>query len=100
VKFGESNPTQVSLNGLGNVDDFLKACKRELPEDLGQYGINKLSLYLNETMKEQLEVDLDLSVIYTGDEQNQVNSAENPLIIKVESSIEVDHDGKFLKQEK
>jgi len=44
VKFKTNNATQVSTEGCQNVDDFLKACKKELPHLLGSYDSAQLSL--------------------------------------------------------
>jgi hypothetical protein len=43
VKF-KSNPFRVSTDDCLDVNDFLKACKKELPSKLGSYSICQLSL--------------------------------------------------------
>jgi hypothetical protein len=52
------------------------------------------SLYLDENVKDPLEVDQALSEIYNS-EQSQANSAKNPLIIKVEGEFQP--EGKYRK---
>ena len=43
-KFKTNNATQVSIEKCQNVDDFLKACKKELFSKLGSYDVDQLSL--------------------------------------------------------
>jgi hypothetical protein len=43
-KFKTNNATQVSIEKFQNVDDFLKACKKELFSKLGSYDVDQLSL--------------------------------------------------------
>jgi hypothetical protein len=44
VKFNTNNATQVSTEECQNVDDFLKACKKELSSKLGGYDVDQISL--------------------------------------------------------
>jgi hypothetical protein len=44
VKFGRNNATRVSTEDCEIVDDFLKACKKELSSKLGSYDVDQLSL--------------------------------------------------------
>jgi hypothetical protein len=44
VKFGSNNATRVSTEGCEIVDDFLKACKKELTPHFDSIAIDQLSL--------------------------------------------------------
>jgi hypothetical protein len=44
VKFKKTNPAQVSSQGCFNIDDFLKACKKEFTPLLDPYGVPELLL--------------------------------------------------------
>jgi hypothetical protein len=44
VKFKSNKATKVSTKGCEDVDDFLKACKKELSSKLGTYDVDDLSL--------------------------------------------------------
>ena len=44
VKLKTNNATQVSTEECQDVDDFLKACKKELSSKLGSYDVDQLSL--------------------------------------------------------
>jgi hypothetical protein len=46
VKFGTNRATQVSTEGCTNVDDFIKACKKELSPLLDSYASVQISLFL------------------------------------------------------
>jgi hypothetical protein len=48
AKFKTNNATQVSTEECQNVDDFLKACKKELPHLLGSYDSAQLSLSITD----------------------------------------------------
>ena len=73
VRFGHYNPTRVSTKDCDNVDDFLKACKKELPSKLGSYDIDQLSLSTT-VGGPPLEPDAPLP---------SQNTAKTPLIIRV-----------------
>ncbi|KAI8893338.1 hypothetical protein BC833DRAFT_608690 [Globomyces pollinis-pini] len=44
IKFKTNNATKVSTEECQDVDDFLKACKKELPSTLGSYDVSQLCL--------------------------------------------------------
>ena len=47
VKFGKNNSVKVSTEGCSDVDDFLKACKKELSSKLGSYDVDQLFISIN-----------------------------------------------------
>jgi hypothetical protein len=44
VQLKQLNPSRVSTDGCSDVDDFLKACKKELPQHFEQYEVTEMSL--------------------------------------------------------
>ena len=46
VKYGDTNVVKVSTDGCKNVYCFIKAVKKELPNQLGQYDSNQISISL------------------------------------------------------
>jgi hypothetical protein len=89
VKFGKSNSIKISTDRLEDVDDLLNSSMEKYNTLGDPLPLGSKSLYLDENVKDPLEVDQALSEIYN--EQIQVNSAKNPLIIKVEGH---DDEGK------
>ncbi len=73
VKFNQFHATQVSSVGCENVDDFLKAVKRELSSKLGPYDTDQLTLSLT-VGGPALEPDDNLPI---------QNTARTPLIVSV-----------------
>ena len=82
MKFGKSNSIKISTDRLEDVDDLLNSSMEKYNTLGDPLPLGSKSLYLDENVKDPLEVDQALSEIYN--EQIQVNSAKNPLIIKVE----------------
>ena len=70
-----NNATKVSAKDCQDVDDFLKACKKQLPHLLGSYDSAQLSLSTSDGGP-FLESDDSISQILQ-------NSAKNPLIISL-----------------
>ncbi|KAJ3308673.1 hypothetical protein HDV04_001003, partial [Boothiomyces sp. JEL0838] len=48
VKLGNNYPAEVSTDGCTDVYDFLKACKKELKNQLDTYDPNQLTLSTTE----------------------------------------------------
>ncbi|KAI8903404.1 hypothetical protein EDD86DRAFT_99118 [Gorgonomyces haynaldii] len=73
VKFKTNNATQVSTEGCQNVDDFLKACRKELSPHFDSVATDELSLSTT-AGGPPLQPDDDIPAH---------NSAETPLLISV-----------------
>ena len=48
IKFKTYSAVKVSIEDCQDVDDFLKACKKELSQKLGSYDVDQLSLSTTE----------------------------------------------------
>ena len=83
MKFQNSNPTQVSLNGLENVDDLLRASIEEYKKLGEPLPLGSKSIYLNEQkgFEEFLDPGIELNSIYNQEESK--NNSKNPLIIRI-----------------
>ena len=79
VKFKSNRATQVSTHDCENIDDFLKACKKELSPLLDSCAPAQLSLSLTDG-GEALPIDDDLSAA------TAKNSLQNPLFIFINVS--------------
>ncbi len=78
VKFKTNNAVKVSTEGCQDVDDFLKACKKELSSKLGSYDVDQLFL---QTTAGGSPLQPDDSITHiTG------NNAKNPLFITISSA--------------
>jgi hypothetical protein len=73
VKFQTFPPTQVSTENCENVDDFIKACKKELPRKLGSYDADQLSL----------STSAGAGPLQPDDDLPAQNTAQTPLFISI-----------------
>ena len=48
IRFKPNNAIKVSTDECEDVNDFLKACKKEHSSKLGSYGVDQLSLSLTD----------------------------------------------------
>ena len=78
VKYGDTNVVKVSTDGCKNVYCFIKAVKKELPNQLGQYDSNQISISL-EVGGDALRRGIRINEIPDIDK----NDDENPLYISV-----------------
>jgi S1-C subfamily serine protease len=76
VRYKNNNPTQVSTEECHNVDDFLKACKKELSPLLDSYAPAQLSLSTTDGGT-PLQPDDDIPA---------QNTAKNPLFIGIKEN--------------
>ena len=83
VKFQSYNATQVSCEGCLNVDDFIKACKKELSPRFDSVPIDQLLLSTTEG-GQPLEPDILLTDINSQPGFTE-NSYKHPLFLSVTS---------------
>lgn len=76
VKFGEANATQVSTKGCDNVNDFIKAIKKNLPNPLYEISLTEGGV--------ALRPDMPINEIPEIDK----NDHKNPLFISVNNGTD------------
>jgi hypothetical protein len=84
VKFGQNNAVKVSTDGCVDIDDFIKAVKKELTYKLAEYDSDQISVSLTEG-GQPLRPGMRLNELYT-DPAYIENTDGLPLYISAYSS--------------
>ena len=92
IKFKTYSAVKVSTEDCQDVNDFLKACKKELSQKLGSYDVDQLSLSTTECGS-ALRPGLKLTDLSSQPGYLE-NSDENPLYISIEEEM-VEGNGSF-----
>ncbi len=91
VKFGENRATNVSIKGCKNVDDFIKAVKKELTPLLDAFSIADITLSATEG-GDSLRTGLKLNELTSISDYPGSNDL-NPLFISI---LRSESNGNFI----